>query len=785
MYVCSLDKKLVLLLTIILFFNICSFAQETYESNQDNSAKRLERVSELIVMIEAEFADGNPSESRGISGAGIIFGRDADRLFIVTASHVINRDGKIAEKISVRLKERPGKTLRAQAMLRVDLQLDIAVVVVDNISKYGFEFCELPLDHLGDSDSLERGDYVYPIGNPNGVSWGMPVKPDAVSMLDGDDINFESSFISNGHSGGALLNGNGDIVGMITADSRPFGRAVGFNKVIDLLRSWDYSVLLRRQDNENVKKPVDLAAEKGDVSEVRRLLRDCAQVDATALNNAAKSGSVEIMQFLLDASKELNWSQYLNDAVYWTFQGGKIEALNFLIEKGADIGQFHLIRAVQEGTAETVRIVLKHLRRNDFYDLQNATYLITDAVERENLEMVRILLEAGAPVNPTASTVSRGPLHTAVKNGDLEMVKVLLDYGADPTFGRYCGSSIDDAVEAIYENRPEGSEPSKQVYERQLEIIFLLLENTKTLRGECTGVFQWAVSKNNIKMARRMLALGVQPDEGVTIGYFSDSVPRKYPLFVAVENNSLEMLQLLLKNGANVNSKGWYLGVSNYCTPLLLAIFHNRHLVARELIKYGANVNAGSPHPIHFAIQQNNISMLQLLIESGSDVNYYTYESKYPPLRRAILQNNVKIVKLLVEAGADVNFKGGSTISNLGIASERGLGEILTILLDHGATVDLFADNPRLLNNVAWYYRSKKPDLALKLSKRSLEKEPQSPYNLHTLAEIYFNLKDLSSSKERLEEARKYADENDSYMMGHIKDLAERIDKAVKKASKK
>src|SRR6185437_13627130 len=125
--------------------------------------KEFKQTSQLIVMVRL------PSIEQ--FGAGIIFGRQKDRLLIATAYHVLH---KFAEhpRVTVELKNMPGKLLNA-TLLKYDADKDVAVLSVE---KQGINVCALPFDRWGDTSNLKRKDEVTAVGNPNGVAWAMPVE---------------------------------------------------------------------------------------------------------------------------------------------------------------------------------------------------------------------------------------------------------------------------------------------------------------------------------------------------------------------------------------------------------------------------------------------------------------------------------------------------------------------------------------------------------------------------------------------------------------------------------
>ncbi len=106
---------------------------------------------------------------------------------------------------------------------------------------------QMPFDRVGDAGVLRRRDNVYAVGFPNGRPWYSGVKPDAISDVRLGRLRFESMFLAQGHSGGALVNDRWELVGMIRSDQPPDGEAVRIDALLDRLRGWNYPVSLSRR----------------------------------------------------------------------------------------------------------------------------------------------------------------------------------------------------------------------------------------------------------------------------------------------------------------------------------------------------------------------------------------------------------------------------------------------------------------------------------------------------------------------------------------------------------
>jgi Do/DeqQ family serine protease len=160
---------------------------------------------------------GTPRTRRSQSvGSGVII--DADKGHVVTNHHVV--DG--ADEITVTLQDRRQVEAR---LVGSDTGTDIALleITADDLTDVV----------IGDSETLEVGDFVAAIGNPFGL--GQTVTSGIVSALGRsglipqgyEDFIQTDASINPGNSGGALIDMDGELVGINTAIISPAGGNVG------------------------------------------------------------------------------------------------------------------------------------------------------------------------------------------------------------------------------------------------------------------------------------------------------------------------------------------------------------------------------------------------------------------------------------------------------------------------------------------------------------------------------------------------------------------------------
>ncbi len=150
------------------------------------------------------------------TGSGVIISSDG---YIVTNNHVIAK----ANKLQVTLNN--NKTYDAE-LVGTDPNTDIALLKIDAKK-------QLPYLAFGDSDNVKIGEWVLAVGNPfnltSTVTAGIvSAKARALGQIDQSFIQTDAA-VNPGNSGGALVNTNGDLVGINTAITSQTGSYVGYS----------------------------------------------------------------------------------------------------------------------------------------------------------------------------------------------------------------------------------------------------------------------------------------------------------------------------------------------------------------------------------------------------------------------------------------------------------------------------------------------------------------------------------------------------------------------------
>ncbi len=188
----------------------------------EGTARQSQRIPEELKKYFGEDAPDQQAQPFEGLGSGVII--DAAKGYILTNNHVISQ----ADKISVQLND--GREFDAK-LIGGDDQSDIALLQVQNPSN-------LTQIAIADSDKLRVGDFAVAVGNPFGL--GQTATSGIVSALGRSGLNLEGlenfiqtdASINRGNSGGALLNLNGELIGINTAILAPGGGSIGIGFAI-------------------------------------------------------------------------------------------------------------------------------------------------------------------------------------------------------------------------------------------------------------------------------------------------------------------------------------------------------------------------------------------------------------------------------------------------------------------------------------------------------------------------------------------------------------------------
>jgi ankyrin repeat protein len=219
---------------------------------------------------------------------------------------------------------------------------------------------------------------------------------------------------------------------------------------------------------------------------------------------------------------------------------------------------------------------------------------------------------------------------------------------------------------------------------------------------------QWAVYEGDAERARALIRAGA--DVSVANNYGATAMQ------LAAEMADLDMLKLLLDAGADADSPN-----PEGQTALMLVARTGNVEAAELLVKAGATVNAretwGEQTALMWAAARRQPAMVEYLIEAGADINAQSIHRDYPrhvtkegraknldtggltPLMYAIRENCLSCVEVLIEHKADLDLPDPDGTSPLLLAIHNNRWDISKRLIEAGADIqqwDTFGQAPLL-----------------------------------------------------------------------------------------
>ena len=208
--------------------------QQELQQLQENINRAVSNVRPSVVSVKAQkkrqLEGGNPGNVIWYESVGSGFVVDEGG-YVLTNFHVVEG----AQNINISLWRSQQNEFSAH-VVDADKSLDLALVKIESNER--FEAAP-----IGNSDSLETGDWVICVGSPFGfkhsVTFGIVSDLHRKMVIDGtnyQDMIQTDAVINQGNSGGPLIDIDGNVVGVGTAIYAPQGTSVGLGFAIPINR---------------------------------------------------------------------------------------------------------------------------------------------------------------------------------------------------------------------------------------------------------------------------------------------------------------------------------------------------------------------------------------------------------------------------------------------------------------------------------------------------------------------------------------------------------------------
>ena len=219
-----------------------------------NAMPSIVSITNMSVQEVQNFFGGTQKQESESAGSGIIIGQNDSELLIATNNHVVEGSSTLTVTFI------DGKSVKAD-IKGTDSDKDLAVVAVPLSEIKDSTMDKIAVATLGNSDQTQVGDQVIAIGNALG--YGQSVTTGIVSAKDRTMDSYDGKLlqtdaaINPGNSGGALLNMDGEVVGinsskLASTEVEGMGYAIAISDVADSLENMMNAKARDKVDNHGI-----------------------------------------------------------------------------------------------------------------------------------------------------------------------------------------------------------------------------------------------------------------------------------------------------------------------------------------------------------------------------------------------------------------------------------------------------------------------------------------------------------------------------------------------------
>ncbi len=170
------------------------------------------------------------------------------------------------------------------------------------------------------------------------------------------------------------------------------------------------------------------------------------------------------------------------------------------------------------------------------------------------------------------------------------------------------------------------------------------------------------VQDNNVGVVKYLLEQGHNPNKHITYETKNKNncivKIQNFPLLQAAVNNSVEIVELLLKNGADVNK------MDSLCngTALSESVERGHYQIVKLLLQHGAkcNIKQGKHGSVFYsAVKKSHVDILDIMLKHGADPYLVDYDNKNV-LELAVSRSDENIAEFLLKNGVIPNTKNNN-----------------------------------------------------------------------------------------------------------------------------
>lgn len=339
------------------------------------------------------------------------------------------------------------------------------------------------------------------------------------------------------------------------------------------------------------------------------------------------------------------------------------------------------------------------------------------AAFRDDVDLARVLIEAGASAKAATRDGGLTPLSMAATNGSAAMIELLLKAGADPNSRFVRGSTplmlasaagSADAVKVLLDHGADVN--AREEAHGQTAAMFAAAENrAAVIKVLAARGADLKITTNVMKLESQRLDDNGNPlparGGDSTVNGGNTTMGGMTALLFASREGGMDAVRALIESGADVNE----VCAGDHSSPLVIAVSNGHYEAGKYLVEHGADPNLANvdgllplyaaidmqyapvswaPNPLTIQEKVTHLELMKALLDHGADPNTkLTHKLWFRPTShnqqwistvgttafwRAAQATDVPAMKLLVEHGADPKIASAAGTTPLMVAA--GLG---------------------------------------------------------------------------------------------------------------
>jgi ankyrin repeat protein len=255
------------------------------------------------------------------------------------------------------------------------------------------------------------------------------------------------------------------------------------------------------------------------------------------------------------------------------------------------------------------------------------------------------------------------------------------------------------------------------VKSNKMNMVKYMLQNYKFdinfVANDHNSALCYACENNNVEMIHVLLNNGANVQNDPHDGSGDDYID---PAYYAIKNNNTDILKLLVERGAKIN---YTHHDSSYDLeePLMMAVHHRNLEIVTMILKADTDLdNWKGTYPFYDACANGDHEIVQAFIDAGMEGDcLYDYETLRFDTEDApeqtetalMVASTIEVVRILIENNADINAETANGRTALSINCEKGKIDIVRHLIDEGCDVNVIDNDGKTPLSIACEKKNK------------------------------------------------------------------------------